>query len=69
MKLIYLGEEFSSDIENELFSNLDNLGFNVEIIYTEESWYEHKISELFNFTEVHHLWHKNYMGGPYSFLK
>lgn len=56
MKLVYLGRELDVNVEHELFSEESNqFGFNVEVKYTEESWYPVKTQIFRNCTEVHHL--------------
>lgn len=62
MKIIYLGEELDATKEHEIESN-NEFGFDIEIKYTEESWYQTKERTFHNYTEVHHLWSLDYMGG------
>ena len=61
MKLIYLGQELDTTKEHELNSK-NEFGFKVNIKYTKESWYKIKEETVYNCTEVHHLWSKDYMG-------
>lgn len=63
MKIIYLGNELDVTKEHELINDSE-LGFKVDIKYSEGSWYKDKEDTAYNCTEVHHLWSKNYMGGP-----
>jgi len=62
MKLIYLGEDLDVTKEHELIS-YNEFGFIVDIEYTKESRYSRKEDSIYNCTEVHHLWNKDYMGG------
>lgn len=58
MKLIYLNEdasiELDTSIEQELYET--KYGFNINIVYKNV---EFKNLEIFNCTEVHHLYRKN----------
>lgn len=63
MKLVYLGKQLDVTKEHEIISN-NPFGFKVTITYTEESWYTNKKEVVHNCTEVHHLFSKDYMGGP-----
>lgn len=62
MKITYLGKELDASKEHELFSE-NEFGFKVTIQCTKESWYPEKEHIVYNCTEVHNLWSKNYMGG------
>lgn len=64
MKLIYLGTDLDTDKEQEIFPPKDaEFGFIVHIKMTEQSWCGGKEYTIYNCTEVHHLWSKDYMGG------
>lgn len=62
MKITFLGQELDTTKEHELCSE-NQFGFKVEIKMTKESWYPQKELTIYNCTEVHHLWSKDYMGG------
>lgn len=62
MQIIYLGEELDATKEHQLFTE-NVFGFNVNIKYTEDSWYPVKNVIAYNCTEVHHMWSLDYMGG------
>lgn len=51
-KITYLGKDLDVSQEHELFSE-NEFGFNIQIKYTEDSWYPVKEQRLFNFTEFH----------------
>lgn len=59
MKLIYLGEEIDSSVEQEIFYDEAKhpFGFDVILTYKDgETKPEHKVNTHHNCTEVHHLY-------------
>ena len=52
MELICLNEELDINLEHEIISK-NEFGFDVLIVYTEDSWYPFKKYKLNNCTEVH----------------
>ena len=52
MELIYLNKKLDTNLEHELMSE-NEFGFDVLIVYTEDSWYPFKKYKLNNCTEVH----------------
>ncbi len=61
MKLIHLGEELDSNIEQEIFSG-SKFGFNATVTYKIDSWMsiaeKKQVIETYNnCTEIHNLYH------------
>ena len=52
MELLCLNEELDINLEHEIISK-NEFGFDVLIVYTEDSWYPFKKYKLNNCTEVH----------------
>jgi len=65
-KIIFLGEELPNNREHEIFSDNEN-GFDVKIVYVENSIWLKKEEIVHNITEVHYLYKSFYRHGSVAF--